>query len=197
MRPVVRLLSFLYIASALSACGPTTPPTSPEGTHQPDVLATHASDGERPYSEEEKAQSHGKLGGIWVNCYRSFQPDPDPTAALTHLTSVCGRPTGLAPATPVRAGDPQAQQDPVERFTFRARGGRCYRVFAVGAPEVVDLDVAVIDPAGHLATADTSRDRWPVVPARGPICAEREGVYTLEVAVTRGTGAYVLQVWGD
>jgi hypothetical protein len=197
VRAVLRFPVAFLAPFALAACGPTTPPTSPEGPHDSRQLVTESSEQERPYSEEEKTQSHGKLGGIWVNCYRSFQPDADATAALGHLTSVCGKPTGLGPVTPVRAGEPQAQQDPVERFTFHAKSGRCYRIFTVGAPQVGDLDVAVLDPSGRLAASDVSRDRWPVVPARGPICADREGVYTLEVAVAQGSGSYVLQVWGD
>src|SRR5215470_13804597 len=79
--PAVRALLYCSLVSLCVACGPTTPPESPEGAHQMDVLAMPAPEQERPYSEEEKAQSHGKLGGIWVNCYRSFQPDPDPAAA--------------------------------------------------------------------------------------------------------------------
>jgi hypothetical protein len=97
----------------------------------------------------------------------------------------------------VRIGEAQGQEDAAERFTFRARGGRCYRFFSVGEAGVEDLDLAVLDPEGRLAAADVSGDRFPVVPPRGPLCVEREGVYTVEVAVVRGGGRFVMQVWAD
>jgi hypothetical protein len=61
---------------------------------------------------------------------------------------------------------------------------------------VRDLDVAIYDPEGRLAAGDVSRDRWPVVPPRGPYCAGEDGVHTIAVAVTRGDGDYLLQIWG-
>jgi hypothetical protein len=61
---------------------------------------------------------------------------------------------------------------------------------------VDDLDVAVYDASGALVTGDVSRDRWPVVPPRGPLCAKGDVVYTVAVAVTRGGGAFALQIWG-
>jgi hypothetical protein len=178
----------------------TLPPEVPLTLDDTNLAASMKDDEDlekRPFSEVEKAQSKGKLGGVWVQCYRLFQPRGDAAADLERLTNQCGKPTGLAPVTPVRAGDPQSPQDPVQRFVFRARAGRCYRVFAMGAPDVADLDVAVLDARGTLAAADLSHDRWPVVPARGPLCFEHEGVYTIEVAVVQGSGSYVLQVLGD
>src|SRR5438552_861783 len=109
---------------------PTTPTTDviePSRESDPDT---------RPYSEEEKAQSHGKLGGVWVTCYRSIQSagegqPTDPETELARLTAACGRPTGLAAVTTMHTGETQSDKDASERFTFRARAGRCYRVFAV------------------------------------------------------------------
>jgi hypothetical protein len=134
---------------------------------------------------------------MWTRCYQGFAPTVDALTALKRLAAACGPPTGLAAVTPVQVGEPQAQGEPAERFSFRARPGRCYRFFSVGAPEVADLDLAVLDPEGRLAAADASGDRFPVVPPRGPLCVGRGGVYTVEVAVVRGRGPYVLQVWAD
>jgi hypothetical protein len=130
-------------------------------------------------------------------CYRDFQPEGDAEGDLARLGAVCGQAKGLSPVTPVQVGERQSARGPVERFSFRARGGRCYRVFSVGEGTVGDLDVAVRDAEGRVVTADVSRDRWSVVPPRGLLCIEREGVYTLEVAVMEGSGGYVLQVWGS
>lgn len=137
-----------------------------------------------------------RTGNAWADCYRRFQPGSDPAVDLARLADACAAPAGMRPITPLHEGAAQGEADAPERLVFRARKGRCYRAFAVGAPGVEDLDVAVYEPDGHLVMGDVSRDRWPVVPPRGPICAERDGVYTIAVAVTRGSGAYVLQIWG-
>ncbi|MCC6552263.1 MAG: hypothetical protein IT372_04475 [Polyangiaceae bacterium] len=134
---------------------------------------------------------------IWTSCYQGFEPTADAPADLERLAQACGPPAGLTPVTPVQIGAPQLEGQPAERFTFRARAGRCYRFFSVAPPTVADLDLAVFDPDGHLAAADASPDRFPVVPPRAPLCPPADTVYTLEIAVARGRGAYLLQVWAD
>lgn len=196
---MVRRFAGLVAAVALLGCAPL-PPETPLTLDDTSLLTSMRDDEDlekRPFSDAEKAQSRGQLGGVWVQCYRLFQPQGDARADLARLTAQCGRPTGLVPVTPVRDGEPQAAEDAVERFVFRARAGRCYRIFAVGAPDVTDLDVAVLDARGNLAAADLSHDRWPVVPPRGPLCFDKEGVYTIEVGVIQGSGGYALQVLGD
>jgi hypothetical protein len=136
-----------------------------------------------------------RTGNAWADCYRRFQPGDDPAADLARLGEACAAPGGLHPVGALHEGAEQGPGDPPERFAFRARRG-CYRAFALGGPGVVDLDVAVYDPQGRLAGGDVSRDRWPVVPPRGPLCVESSGVYTVAVAVARGRGDYLLQMWG-
>jgi hypothetical protein len=182
-----------------TGCG-TLPPEVPLTLDDTNLAASMKDDEDlekRPFSDIEKAQSKGKLGGVWVQCYRPFQPRGDAAADLERLITQCGKPTGLAPVTPVRTGDPQSPQDPAQRFAFRVRAGRCYRVFAMGAPDVTDLDVAILDARGALTANDLSHDRWPVVPARGPLCFEHDGAATIEIAVVQGSGSFVLQVLGD
>jgi len=134
-------------------------------------------------------------GNAWADCYGRFQPGDDPADDLARLGAACAAPAGLRPVGPVHAGAAQDAGDPPERLSFRVRRG-CYRAFAVGGAGVGDLDVAVYDPEGRLVAGDVSRDRWPVVPPRGPLCVEGGGVYTVAVAVARGRGDYLLQVWG-
>jgi len=136
-----------------------------------------------------------RTGNPWVDCYRSFQPGDDPAADLAHLTHALRRARGARPVAPIHVGQ-QDERGRSERLVLRARKGRCYRVFALGAPSIADLDVAVFDPQGHLLTADLSRDRWSVVPPLGPLCAPQSGLYTMEIAVTDGSGEYLLQAWG-
>jgi hypothetical protein len=195
VRGVIRLATLVCLGLLGVACGPQPEPVSP--TEPLPVIADDSAAGEAPYTAEEKAQSRGKLGGVWVSCYSTFLAEGDPTSSLARLAEACGKATGMRATAPARSGEAQNEEDAVERFTFPARANGCYRVYAVGAAEVVDLDVALVDPAGKVAASDRSATRWPVVPARGPICAEAEGVYTVEVAVTRGRGPFALQVWSD
>lgn len=153
---------------------------------------------ESPQPVAERSEAHAPLartGNAWADCYRRFQPSAEPGLDLARLAESCAVPAGLRPVTPVHAGA-QREGDAPERFAFRVRRGRCYRAFAVGGAGVSDLDLAVYDAGGELVTGDVSRDRWPVVPPRGPLCAEREELYTIAVGVTRGSGAYLLQIWG-
>lgn len=143
----------------------------------------------------EPARLPAVTGNAWADCYRRFQPGEDPAADLARLGEACAAPGGLGPLGEAHQGAEQAAGDPPERLRFRMRRG-CYRAFAVGGAGVTDLDVALYDPAGRLAAGDVSRDRWPVVPPRGPLCVDHDGVYTVAVAVARGRGDYVLQIWG-
>jgi hypothetical protein len=145
--------------------------------------------------EEAATTPLARTGNVWADCYRRFQPGDDPGADIARLGESCAMPAGMRPVTPVHTGE-QGEHDPPERLVFRARAGRCYRAFAVGAPGVSDLDVAVYDAGGALVTGDVSRDRWPVVPPRGPLCAPGDVVYTVAVGVTRGSGSFALQIWG-
>jgi hypothetical protein len=136
-----------------------------------------------------------RTGNVWADCYRRFQPGADTAADLARLGEACAAPGGLHPVGLPHEGVAQGAGDPPERLLFRARRG-CYRAFAVGGPGVGDLDVAIYDAQGHLAAGEVSRDRWPVVPPRGPLCVESPGLYTVAIAVARGRGDYLLQMWG-
>jgi hypothetical protein len=136
-----------------------------------------------------------RTGNVWADCYRRFSPGDDAAADLGRLGEACSAPAGLRPLGDAYQGAPQGAGDPPERLAFRMRPG-CYRAFAVGGAGVDDLDLAFYDPEGRLAAGDVSRDRWPVVPPRGPLCIDKAGVYTVVVAVARGQGDYLLQVWG-
>lgn len=149
-----------------------------------------------PGARDDRPLRPARTGNPWVDCYRRFEPTADALNDLERLGAACAAPAGMRAIGPIHDGAEQSGEGRPERFVFRARAGRCYRAFAVGAPSVEDLDLAVYDPDGKLAAADVSRDRWPVVPPRGLACAERDGLYTIAVSVARGSGPYVMQVWG-
>lgn len=133
---------------------------------------------------------------FWSSCYRSFAPTEDAVSDLDRLGFACGSPRGLAAVAPVHVGSQKAE-DAAERLVFRARKGRCYRVFAIGGAEVRDLDVSILAPDGRLVAADLSKDAWSVVPPRAPWCPEDEGPYAIDVSVADGEGSYALGVWGS
>ena len=133
---------------------------------------------------------------FWSACYRSFEPTADPVSDLDRLGFACGAPRGFAAAAPVHTGT-QKMDDAAERLVFRARKGRCYRLFAIGGPEVRDLDVSILAPDGRLVAADVSKDAWSVVPPRAPWCPEEEGPFAIDVSVSDGEGVYALGVWGS
>ncbi len=143
-------------------------------------------------AEAPEAPPRVRTGNAWADCYRRFAPSTDAAADVARLSEACAAPAGMHPLAS-HVGARQAAADAVDRFTFHARPG-CYRALAAGGPGVHDLDVAVYDAAGRLAAGDVSRDRFAVVPPRGPLCVEREGDYT--VAVVSDRGEYVFQLWG-
>lgn len=135
-------------------------------------------------------------GGQWVECYGAFSPTGDPKADLERLTRSCGPTGGMHSVTPIHL-DRQAEQDPVDRYTFYVpKAGSCYRIYAVGDGSVGDLDLLLRGPDGADVVADVTHDAHPVLPPKGPICFDSPGLYLLEVSVFRGAGRYAIQVWG-
>lgn len=129
-------------------------------------------------------------------CHADSPPVSEPASALSWLANRCAAP-GFIPKTPVHIGNPQGEADADERLSFLGRKGRCYRVFAAASEDVGDLDIAVFNSTGGLAAADVSEDRYPVVPPRGFLCLREDETFSIRVAVVRGQGNYVLQVWGS
>ena len=192
-------LGLCLLLSSGCASAPSEGPAASAAEARGSIAAEEASpdrDGADPPAVPGRPLLRARTGNPWIDCYRTFQPSDDPAVDLAHLTSACAARAGMSAVTPVHIGT-QGQDDPPERLAFRAHRKRCYRAFAVGAPSVIDLDVAIFDPQGVLVTGDISRDRWPVVPPRGPLCAPKGGRYTIEIGVAQGSGEYVFQVWGS
>ena len=195
--------TLVLLAAWSPGCLPASPPSS--ASSPPTALNSEGDLNSVPdlnsarhlNSDGEPEEVERKREGPWSACYQGFEPEDDAIADLERLTTACGPPLGLRAVTPVHTGAPQDEGDRSERFAFRARAGRCYRFFSVSTPDVRDLDLAVTAPDGRLAAGDASDDRFPVAPPRGPLCVEEDGVYGVEVAVMRGRGSFVVQIWGD
>ncbi|MCK6587780.1 MAG: hypothetical protein HUU21_04735 [Polyangiaceae bacterium] len=130
-------------------------------------------------------------------CAASFQPSLDTASDLVRLTAACAAPAGLEAVTPVKVGSKQNRDAPAESFSFQGRAGRCYRVFAVGGPDVKDLDIAIVDAEGRLAAADLSDDPFPMAPPTGFLCLGSDQLFTIQIGVMAGSGSYFVQVWGS
>jgi hypothetical protein len=160
---------------------------APQSAAAPPAVASSS-----PVSSTEEDNPRGP----WETCYSTFAPTGDASADLTRLVRDCGTTGGMRPVSAVRLGQ-QAEQDPVDRYTFQVpAAGKCYRVYATSDAAVQDLDLLLRGITGDALVADVTHDSWPVLPPRGPICFSEPGLYMLEVSVFRGSGRYALQVWG-
>ena len=176
-----------------------SPPAGPAPRYPAAVRLAHALlllslAGCAPSASSAERALPARTGNVWADCYRRFESSGDPATEVARLGEACALPAGFSPLEAPHVGAEQGQGDPPERFVLRLRRG-CYRAFAVGGPGVDDLDVAIYDAEGRIAAGDVSRDRWPVVPPRGPLCVEG-GAYTVAVSVAQGRGEYVMQIWG-
>lgn len=185
----------LALPLVLAGCLDATP-RSPEAPDwkKPRSSSLDISDASLGESSPTPADRYGDP--FWSACYKDFQPSADPVSDLDRLGFTCGAPRGYGAVSPVHVGSQKAE-DPAERLVFRARKGRCYRLFAVGDGSVRDLDVSILAPDGRLVAADLSKDPWSVVPPRAPWCPDEEGPFAVDVSVADGQGAFALGVWGS
>jgi len=189
----LRLLAVVALF-ALAACVETSRPADVPEWKRPRAGSLDVSDASLIAHPDQAPDRFGDP--FWSACYKSFEPTADPVSDLDRLGFLCGAPRGYSSVAPIHTGTQQAE-DPAERLVFRARKGRCYRLFAIGDGGVRDLDVAILAPDGRIVAADLSRDPWSVVPPRGPWCADEEGPFAIDVSVGDGQGAYALGIWGS
>jgi hypothetical protein len=137
-----------------------------------------------------------RVGGPWVRCYGGFHPSGEPVVDVTRLSLLCGPENGMKrlSASPlegaVAAGGPPVTE------AFEAHRGECYRIFAVAAAGVGDLDVVVRSSRGTAIAADHGEDAWPIVQPDRPFCALEDDRYTVEVSAQRGSGRFAAELWG-
>jgi hypothetical protein len=169
---------------------------SPACAPQSAAAPAMASPGPTATESVSEDATGGGARGPWETCYSTFAPTGDAAADLSRLVRDCGTTGGMRAVSAVRLGQ-QAEQDPVDRYTFEVpAAGKCYRVYATGDAAVQDLDLLLRGVSGDAVVADVTHDSWPVLPPQGPVCFSEPGLYMLEVSVFRGSGHYALQVWG-
>jgi hypothetical protein len=189
------------VATALLGCG-----TEPGIANEPLAGSTHPPSGEPParVSRADNPEARGPnrsialarpapVGGAWLRCYSSFLARSDPEADVSRLAASCGKVNGMQRLRARESGELAAGGR--REHALQARAGECYRVFAVGAPSIGDLDVEVYAPDGRRVAFDTGDDRWPIVEPDRPFCAFDDGRHRVNVHAQRGAGRYALEVW--
>jgi hypothetical protein len=166
----------------------------------PPPIASHSRlpqvDGGPGAGELETPALPVRVGGPSQRCYGGFHPSGEPVKDVTRLSLLCGPENGMKrlSASPlegaVAAGGPPVTE------AFEAHRGECYRIFAVAAAGVGDLDVVVRSSRGTAIAADHGEDAWPIVQPDRPFCALEDDRYTVEVSAQRGSGRFAAELWG-
>ena len=133
------------------------------------------------------------------------------TVLIASLGAACSGSTASGPSTPAaynahntqmtamgfRAVG-QASSGPIERNQTMRHGvhlaiGDCYRFAAFGDSSSMDLEVAVVTPAGErAAVSETSGPQ-----ANTRFCAPATGEYSVAVSARSGSGTYTVGTWLD
>jgi hypothetical protein len=193
-------LAWATLCIAMTGCRtdhaePAPAATAPSATATPSASAPAPVASAKPKraARDAAAPDGGRaapVGGNWLKCYANFQPRNDPKLEVMRLGLLCGPSNGMK-----KAYDAEGQAVSGMEHRFEAGAGECFRVFAVGAPSIEDLDVEVFDPSGKRLAWDTSDDRWPIVDPDGPFCTLAAGQYRAVVRAARGSGRYAVEIW--
>ncbi|MBW2458151.1 MAG: hypothetical protein JRI68_26845 [Deltaproteobacteria bacterium] len=204
------------LCGVAAGCSKADPPW----THQPDGAVVDESEpflpgdrsgpwlgdasvGQSPAGDSGTKQAPvSRVGGLWVSCYGRFKPSGDPVKDVTRLGLMCGPVNGMTqqgdtirgtvePGT----GRPGQPGVPILAGQFRVQAGNCYRIFAVAAPKVRDLDVTIRSSRGSRLTSDQTEDPWPIVDPERPFCSFEDDTFSIEVASGGAAGPFALQVW--
>ncbi|RLB53102.1 MAG: hypothetical protein DRI90_21505 [Deltaproteobacteria bacterium] len=207
-------------ALAASGCSKADPPWS----HQPDGSVVDESEpflpgdrsgpwlgdasigNKKPSDGGTDGSTHSatvsRVGGLWVSCYGRFRPSGDPRKDVTRLGLMCGPVNGMTQQgdtlegeVKAGAGPPGQPGSPTVTGQFEAQAGGCYRIFAVAAPPITDLDVTVRSSRGSHLTSDQTEDSWPIVDPERPFCSFDDDTFRVEVSAKGGAGRFALQVW--
>ncbi|XXT24267.1 hypothetical protein WME94_22280 [Sorangium sp. So ce429] len=136
-----------------------------------------------------------RVGGPWVRCYGNFRITGDPAKDVTRLSLLCGPENGMRRLSPRPIEGQVAEGGAIVTAPLQAVRGACYRVFAVGGPGVLNLDVAVRSSRGAMIASDGTEDAWPIVQPDRPFCPLEDDDATVEISARRGGGRFAAEVW--
>ncbi|MFO0555273.1 MAG: hypothetical protein U0271_43250 [Polyangiaceae bacterium] len=83
---------------------------------------------------------------------------------------------------------------PAVTFQLELGAKRCYRIFAVGAAGVADLDVEVQSSRGTVIASDHEVGRVAIVQPDRPFCSTARDTATIIVEARDGAGAFALDI---
>lgn len=101
--------------------------------------------------------------------------------------------TDLRPLGPPFGGELEEGQRRDQLVVMRY--SRCYRVIAVGGPEVEDLDLVLYDDDNVQVQRDFGEDPYPVLGLRSEICPRGHGAYRVQVGMFKGRGEYLARAY--
>lgn len=137
-----------------------------------------------------------RVGGPWVRCYGNFRLSGDPLKDVTRLSLLCGPANGMRRLSPKAIEGHVAEGGAIVTEKLPLVRGACYRVFAVGGPGIINLDVVMRSSRGVMLATDGSEDAWPIVQPDRPVCAlEDDDGASVEISARRGAGRFAAEVW--
>ncbi|WP_437641525.1 hypothetical protein [Sorangium sp. So ce854] len=136
-----------------------------------------------------------RVGGPWVRCYGNFRITGEPVKDVTRLSLLCGPENGMRRLSTSTIEGHVAEGGAIVSEPLKALKGACYRVFAVGGPGILDLNVAVRSSRGAMIASDGTQDAWPIVQPDRPFCPLEDDDATVEISARRGAGRFAAEVW--
>ncbi|WP_438030558.1 hypothetical protein [Sorangium sp. So ce233] len=136
-----------------------------------------------------------RVGGPWVRCYGNFKISGEPAKDVTRLSLLCGPENGMRRLSTKAIEGHVAEGGAIVSEPLQALRGACYRVFAVGGPGILNLDVAVRSSRGAMIASDGTEDAWPIVQPDRPFCPLEDDDATVEISARRGAGRFAAEVW--
>jgi hypothetical protein len=217
MRVLTPSMLFVSLVAVVSCGGgkEATSPSGPATAGTGEKAASHADDEVPPAS---KAAAAAGTAVALTNTDGSMMLEPVATASYpkgtvkdadcskgigytgtaskdyAELTSKCGAPTGLTEYVKTVTGkfDGSHLRDV---YTFKMKGGFCYRFFAVADDSVTGLDVRVQRPEGGLVSMASSKAFVTIMDPDRVWCKTHDREFRLVVETTGGKGNYSFGVW--
>jgi len=133
--------------------------------------------------------------GPSVDCYDHFVPSEVPHVDVLRLGMSCGPSNGLTLIGSMTGAVDEARAPAL--YQWDAERHDCFRLFAVAAEPVEDLEVEIVFVAPHAERVSLTNQnrRWAVVDEDGPFCAPHAGTYEARFSTHGGHGRLAAAVW--
>jgi hypothetical protein len=197
-KPLLPFAPFVAIAFAASlvACGGggsdtgATQPAAPKPSNADKSInppaATHPDSNRVTWQQDPS----------FAKCHNDVKTGKDLVAGVTAMAQGCA---GLMKLHQVgqTVQDTFANLDKAHPIPLHAESGHCYRVYGLSEDALQDLDIAIVDSAGHSCGEDGSDSPDSVVLEDGLICFTATDDVMVNVAAGSGNGKYAVQIWSN